>query len=173
MENQKRLPETDGLVVKESTFVPGELGVITKRDYKKGELLFKVEGPIQPHPTKYSFSYSLTQHIEPQREDGVSDFGHYLNHSCDPDVIVRPVHDDTAPYIAVIARRDITAGEELAFDYASLEYEVTIPADAVCKCGSPLCRGAICGFKDLPSDIVEKYKAEGLIPDYLLELRPN
>jgi hypothetical protein len=163
-----RLPESDGLVVKESTFVKDELGVITRRGYKKGELLFKVEGPIQPRPTKYSFAIALDQHIEPQREDGVSDFGHYLNHSCDPNVIVRPVAKglDTA-HIDVIARRALDAGEEVAFDYASLEYEVTI-TNAVCKCNSAQCRKIIQGFKDLPRHIAEQYEHEGLIPAYLL-----
>jgi hypothetical protein len=86
-----KLPNTDGLSVEASTFVAGELGVIAKRAYRKGELLFQVEGPVQPRPTKYSFAVSLDQHIEPERDDGVSDFGHYLNYSCEPNVIVRPV----------------------------------------------------------------------------------
>lgn len=165
-----RLPETENLKVKESTFVKGELGVSTKRAYRKGELLFKVEGPIRPYPTKYSFSVALDQHIEPQREDGVSDFGHYLNHSCNPNVIARPMGAGTeTPYIEVIARHDIRAGEEMAFDYASLEYEVTV-ANAACKCSALTCRRVIHGFKNLPTDVVEKYMAEGMVPDYLLQL---
>lgn len=165
-----RLPETESLEVKESTFIKGELGVSTKRDYKKGEILFIVKGPVQPQPTKYSFAASLDQHIEPQREDGISDFGHYLNHSCNPNVVVRPVGAGTSnPHIEIIARRDIEAGQEIAFDYASLEYEVTI-ANAACECGALECRRVIHGFKDLPPDIAERYKKEGMIPEYLLQI---
>ena len=164
------LPETDGLIVKGSLFIEGELGVVTKRDYRKGELLFTVKGPIQSQPTKYSFAVALDQHIEPQRADGFSDFGHYLNHSCEPNVIVRPVAANAvAAHIDVIARRAIKAGEEVAFDYASLEYEVTI-SNARCKCSAPACRKVIHGFKDLPAHVVERYAQERLVPDYLLNI---
>jgi hypothetical protein len=133
-------------------------------------MLFKVEGPIQSEPTKYSFAVALDKHIEPQRADGVSDFGHYMNHSCDPNVIVRPVTPlSGAPHIAVIARREINAGEEIAFDYASLEYEVTI-SNTDCKCNSFLCRKTIQGFRDLPRRIADRYEKEGLIPKYLLQI---
>lgn len=163
-----RLPQSEGLTVEQSTFVEGELGVIARRDYQKGEVLFKVEGPIRTRPTKYSFAIALDQHIEPQREDGVSDFGHYLNHSCDPNVIVKPVAESAShPRIDVIARRAIMAGEELAFDYASLEYEITA-TNTLCRCNTPACRKTIHGFKDLPRRVVEQYEQEGLIPDYLL-----
>jgi hypothetical protein len=165
-----RLPRTAGLSVEPSTFVTGELGVIAKRAYKKGEILFRVEGPVQARPTKYSFAVSLDRHIEPEREDGVSDFGHYLNHSCEPNVIVRPVEKGiAAAHIDVIARGDIRAGEELAFDYASLEYELSI-RNAACKCGASKCRKTIHGFKDLPASIKRRYEKEGLIPPYLLQI---
>jgi SET domain-containing protein len=164
------LPQTDGLAVKQSTYVEGELGVIALRAYRKGELLFKVEGPIRAKPTKYSFAVDLDRHIEPERADGVSDFGHYMNHSCDPNVIVRPVASGSEPpHIDVIARRPIGAGEEIAFDYASLEYDVTV-SNAACKCGSRLCRKTIQGFKDLPRDVADRYEREGLIPGHLLDL---
>jgi hypothetical protein len=165
-----KLPNTDGISVQASTFVAGELGVIAKRAYRKGELLFRVEGPVQPRPTKYSFAVSLDQHIEPERDDDVSDFGHYLNHSCEPNVIVRPVEKDVdSAHIDVVARWDIRAGEELAFDYASLEYEFSI-SNAVCQCGHAKCRKTIHGFKDLPAPVRGRYEEEGLIPSYLLQL---
>lgn len=160
--------ENDGLMVTESTFVDREVGVVAKRNYKAGEILFLVKGPIVSQPSKYSFSLSIDEHIEPERPDGLPDFGHYTNHSCDPTALVRAVRkENEAPYIEVIARKDINTGEELTFDYASLEYEVTI-AGKECKCKSGVCRGKIHGFKDLPADIVEKYKREGLLPDHLL-----
>jgi hypothetical protein len=165
------LPQNDSLTVTSSTFVKGEMGLIAKRAFKKGDALFRVEGPVMDRPTKYSFALRLDKHIEPQREDGISDFGHYMNHSCDPNVIVRPVIPASdAPYIEVVARRPVAAGEEIAFDYASLEYEVTV-ANATCRCGKALCRGVIHGFKDLPDAVAEDYAREGLIPDYLLDMR--
>jgi hypothetical protein len=165
-----RLPQKDGIAVERSTFVKGQLGVIAKRDYKKGEVIFAVEGPVVPKPTKYSFAVGLNQHIEPIRKDGISDFGHYLNHSCDPNVVVRPVNDEGPLHIDVIARRDIRADEELAFDYASLEYDVTV-ANSPCQCGTDKCRGVMHGFKDMPEDTKEGYKKEGLIAPYLLDIK--
>ena len=164
-----RLPETDALTVRNSSFVTGELGVFTRRAFEKGAVLFRVEGPVVPRPTKYSFAAGFDKHIEPMREDGISDFGHYMNHSCDPNVIVRPAECSGKYCIEVIARQPIRADEELAFDYASLEYEVTV-SNASCRCGSILCRKRIHGFKDLPLEIVQLYQREGLIPQYLLDL---
>ena len=178
MADQKRkagtiLPETKGLIAKESTFLKGELGVITKQDYRKGDVLFTVEGPVQPQRTKYSFAVDLDRHIEPQREDGSSDFGHYLNHSCNPNTVIRIMGKNAhTPYIEVVARRNIKGGTELTFDYASLEYEVTIN-NYPCKCSTAECRKIIHGFKDLPDHLVEKYEQEGLIPDYLLNIHKN
>ena len=68
-----------------------------------------------------------------------------------------------------MARQNIKTGEELTFDYASLEYEVTI-ANSVCKCNTSRCRGKIYGFKDLPDNIIEEYKKEDLIQNYLLQI---
>lgn len=164
-----RLPRKDGIAVESSPSVKGQLGVIAKHAYTKGDVLFSAQGPLLSAPTKYSFAIGLDEHIEPVREDGVSDFGHYLNHSCDPNVIVCPVYDDP-PHIDVIARRDIKNGEELTFDYASLEYDVTV-ADCPCQCGTAICRSVISGFKDLPEEVKEHYKKDGLIAAYLLQLK--
>ncbi len=169
-ERGARLPETSKLWVSHSSFVEGELGVFARCDYAKGDIMFQVIGPVLKDPTKYSFMAGIDMHIEPEREDGVSDFGHYLNHSCDPNVIVRPVHQTgSEPRIDVIARDDIKVGDELAFDYATLEYDVTV-ANYPCKCGARQCRGTIHGYKDLPSDAREQYELEGLIPDHLRKL---
>jgi hypothetical protein len=166
---QTRLPKKEGVAVEGSLSVKGQLGVIAKRNYKKGEVIFTVEGPVLSTPTKYSFATGLYKHIEPQRADGISDFGHYLNHSCDPNVIVRPIYNEGFPRIDVIARHDISSGKELAFDYASLEYDVTI-ANSPCQCGTDKCRGVIYGFKDMPDEVRGRYKEEGIIADYLLDL---
>jgi hypothetical protein len=164
-----RLPQKEGVAVESSPSVKGQLGVIAKRSYQPGKVIFKVVGPIVPTATKYSFAIALDQHIEPLREDGVSDFGHYLNHSCDPNVIVRPNYENGVPSIDVIARHDIRPGDELAFDYASLEYDVTV-ANSPCQCGTSTCRAVIHGFRDLPGKVRNQYVQEGIIADYLLSL---
>lgn len=165
-----RLPETDTLVVDKSKFLTNEFGVITKKQYKKNEIIFIVSGPIHSKPTKYSFSIDLNRHIEPISNDGSFGFGHYLNHSCNPNTKIRLAQKNTEnPYLEVVARKRIESGEELTFDYASLEYDLTV-ANSLCKCKTLQCRGKIQGFKDLSFDIVNKYKKEGIIADYLFRI---
>jgi hypothetical protein len=168
LERPKILLETDGLKVTDSATVDGEFGVHTKKSYRKGQILFTITGPILPARTKYSFSVDIDKHIEPLRADGSPDFGYYSNHSCDPTAFVRVVcKKDALPYIEVIARRNLKAGEELTFDYASFEYEITIQGEK-CMCNASVCRGKIHGFKHLPQPIREQYKKEGIIPEHLL-----
>ena len=162
--------ENDLLVVGDSTFLKGQLGVIVKRNFRKGDLLFSVKGPVLSQPTKYSFSIDLDKHIDPVKDDGRFDFGHYLNHSCNPNTFIQVVgRSSDLPYIKIVARRDINSGEELAFDYASLEYDTVAKTD--CKCSATECRGIIYGFKNLPKRVVKKYKKEKMIPAYLLNIK--
>ena len=156
------------MIVKPSKFIPGQSGVIAKRPFKKGEIIFQVRGPMLTKPTQYSFSAGLNKHIDPIKEDGTFDFGHYLNHSCDPNTFIQII-DGVTPYINIVARRNIAGGEELAFDYASLEYETVTKAE--CKCGASNCRKLISGFKDLPEDTKVKYINEGMIHTYLLKIK--
>lgn len=166
---ETRFPTKEGIAVAPSSHINGQFGVIATKEYPKGSVIFRVEGPLVSKPTRYSFAVDIGKNIEPERPDGIADFGHYVNHSCDPTVIVRPVVTPEIAYIEVIARNDITTGEEITFDYATLEYDVTV-ANSPCLCGSVLCRGVIHGFKDLPADVKEKYRAEGIIAEYLLRL---
>jgi SET domain-containing protein len=60
----------------------------------------------------------------------------YINHSCDPNCTVEKM-DGT---LWVVAIRDITAGEELSFNYG---YELTHYCDNPCTCGTDQCCGYI------------------------------
>src|SRR3989338_7351939 len=94
------LPKISGFIVKKSTFLEHGLGVITNRSYKKGGLLFTVEGPIKSKGSKYSFAIGLNQHIEPERKKNMYNLGHYVNHSCDPNAIIQIVEKNVdTPYI--------------------------------------------------------------------------
>ena len=160
-------------VVKESTFLENQVGVIAVRPYKKGEVIFLVEGPTTSKRSKHSFEIGLNRHIEPRQVGDTYNLGHCVNHSCDPTVIAKIIEKgNTDPYIEVIARRDLKKGEEMTFDYATLEYEITL-VNTICKCKAEKCRGMIHGFKDLPSDVVESYKEEGIFASYLLEVEKD
>ncbi len=56
-----------------------------------------------------------------------------MNHSCEPNCGVRGS-------VALVARRDIAAGEELTFDYGTTD---AVGLRMQCKCGTPSCRGLV------------------------------
>jgi SET domain-containing protein len=60
----------------------------------------------------------------------------FINHNCDPNCDAEMEEGR----IWVIARRDITPGEELTFNYG---YDLEDYKDYVCNCGSPNCVGYI------------------------------
>ena len=110
----------------------GEKGLFSKRLFKKGEVVFKLEGAITRYPTQYSIEVGSDEHIT----DGV---GQYLNHSCEPNTEIERAKRE------VRAKRDIAVGEELTFDYNANETEMAYPFE--CKCGSKNCQGLIGGWK--------------------------
>jgi SET domain-containing protein len=57
-----------------------------------------------------------------------------MNHACDPNTWWA---DDQT----MIARRDIAAGEEITYDYATTE--ITVPFELTCNCGSLNCRHSV------------------------------
>ncbi|WP_119166187.1 SET domain-containing protein [Algihabitans albus] len=59
----------------------------------------------------------------------------HLNHSCAPNLAIEG-------QIVFVALRDIEAGEELTFDYATGDDDDWTMA---CRCGSPDCRGIVTG----------------------------
>ncbi|NEQ14137.1 SET domain-containing protein-lysine N-methyltransferase [Moorena sp. SIO2C4] len=89
---------------------------------------------------------------------------HKVNHCCDPNC---GIHVNETGGHDFVARRDITVGEEITFDYAMRNYSVDF-FEITCQCGAEKCRGKITGYKDLPADKKKEY--EGLIAPYLLEL---
>jgi len=68
--------------------------------------------------------------------DGPVEAAEYVNHSCNPNV---GVHGQ----MALVALRDIPAGEEICFDYAMSD---SSPYDEFeCGCGTRSCRGRVTG----------------------------
>ncbi|KAH8763280.1 hypothetical protein F5883DRAFT_560242 [Diaporthe sp. PMI_573] len=66
----------------------------------------------------------------------------YLNHSCEPSLII-----DTANMTVLAGPQGLKPGDELTFFYPSTEWDMAQPFD--CFCGSAACRGKITGAKDM------------------------
>ncbi len=79
-----------------------------------------------------------------------------INHSCDSNLWM-------GDEVTIIARRAISAGEELTLDYALTTTEPGWALDQPCQCGSPLCCGRITGNDWRLPDVQARY-AEHFVP---------
>jgi hypothetical protein len=118
--------------------------LITDALYKKGDLICRItDYHITDRPTYQTVQVGPHSHIE---ELGILA---YLNHSCQPNVIV-----DTTE-LAVYAARNIQPDEELTFFYPSTEWEMDRPF--ICLCGAPQCVRLVAGAKYLSIDTLSRY----------------
>lgn len=82
----------------------------------------------------------------------IGNVGRFLNHSCEPNLFMVPVRvDSMVPRLALFAARDISAGEELSFDYSGRFYNLGVTDEEQksleednrlrkpCYCGSRTC----------------------------------
>jgi SET domain-containing protein len=87
-----------------------------------------------------------------------------INHSCDPTLWF----EGGWP---LVARRDISTGEEITFDYATGE---TYPLQSPCACGANSCRKEVTGNEWMNPEFQKKYR--GHMNPYIQELldsQPN
>lgn len=133
---------------------------------RSGECLFRLKGDKVNRPSRYSVQIDRNVHLDLEgthSETEVLDkyFWRFLNHSCEPNAVVRGLE--------LIAIRPIQPWEEITFDYDTTEYDMAEPFD--CHCGNLLCRGRIRGFKYLDSDERERLRPK--LAPYLLRMLDN
>jgi hypothetical protein len=87
----------------------------------------------------------------------------FVNHSCEPNagMLIKGAE------VRLIAIREITAGEQITFDYSTTMDEDDFEFD--CMCGSSRCRGRIGDFKQLPAELRNGYSRLGIVPKYNLK----
>jgi len=130
-----RMARIPGLQVVRSS-VAG-YGVITTRRRKKGSVIADVEGVLWREGERRDDTYSLI--LEPGVFFDMVDQTRWVNHSCEPNVVVEAgVTRAGNGWAQLQALRDLEAGEELFYDYA-LPVELKEP----CFCGAKRCRGWI------------------------------
>jgi hypothetical protein len=128
--------------------------LVATADIEEGEAVWWYQPGAQEDETFYSwadiagepdaarrdalqtYSYMVGIDTYASTADPDSDPSWFFNHSCDGNC-------HYAGDRAVVARRRIEAGEELAYDYALTETEASFHAGMHCKCGAPTCRGVL------------------------------
>lgn len=107
-------------------------GLVTKRDYKKGDFVIEYTGPIittdeaNEKGGKYLFDINSKWTI-----DGTprSNLARYMNHSCRPNCEA----DVSGKRVFISAIKKIRTGEELTYDYGD-EYVDEYIKPYGCKC---------------------------------------
>jgi hypothetical protein len=98
------------------------LGIYATKTYKTDEIVHVMTGKMSNIPTKKSIHIGDNMHL-------VDEFGQYINHSFDPNVIV--VNNK------LIAIKDIDIYDEITINYNDSELEMAFPFedDGVLVCG--------------------------------------
>lgn len=127
-----------------SVSVPGQHALVAQQNIPAGAVIFSFTNLVSGNRTRTSIQVGESMHIE------AGDFGSFTNHSCDPNAIIRAVNLDGNSTVGLFAFRAIEAGEELSFDYATTESDLTEDLQKVpCLCGAPTCRGKVYSFPQL------------------------
>jgi len=146
------------------------LGVFALRDFQPGERIRVVnlvrdvtpERPLRPELGE------LAEHCNHNTPSGVpvlyGEPDRYTNHSCDPNAWERYVEGRTE----IVARRAITAGEEIRVDYL---VNNSGGESWPCGCGAERCRGMTgVSFFTLPPEVQRDYLP--LLADWFIARHP-
>ncbi|KAI8978999.1 hypothetical protein BDB01DRAFT_798876 [Pilobolus umbonatus] len=117
--------------------------LVAMRAYPKGSVVAPLNGLTAGEKRYTSVQLSENKHIE-LNSDLV-----FMNHSCDPST-----HMDV-DQAAVIALRDIAAGDELTFFYPSTEWDMAQPFS--CWCKSKKCVSTVNGAKYLSTEVLNQF----------------
>jgi hypothetical protein len=136
-----QIPEEEGVELRRTADGRGD-GVLATHPFAAGETVMVgfLIGAL-------TANHSHATQVGPGRWALHGGLGPMVNHSCDPNCGVR-LNDGQA--FDFVARRQISAAQELTFDYAMRNFTID-HFPAMCLCGTALCRGSVTGWKDLPA----------------------
>ncbi|OXU28648.1 hypothetical protein TSAR_004817 [Trichomalopsis sarcophagae] len=129
-------------------------GVRTHEPIRTGEFILEYVGEVvseREFKTRMATRYANDTHHYCLHLDGglvidghrMGGDGRFVNHSCEPNCEMQKWSVHGLPRMALFALRDITAGEELTYDY---NFALFNPSEGQeCRCGSEGCRGVIGG----------------------------
>lgn len=144
-EDDTRATTTDEVTVSQ---IPGKgRGVIALCAFAAGEcVMVGKASAVVAKPTVYSVQVGNERHVE------LAEPATYSNHGCNPNCGLR---DNEFGAYDFIAMRPIVRGEEILWDYAMSEYELSAPFE--CRCGARACRGRVSGFRNLSAEHVASF----------------
>jgi uncharacterized protein len=124
-------------------------GLFAGRAFEEGETVLVLGGRViddaQLARLRRHSSLAVGEGINLLQDE--DDPARYGNHSCDPNLWL-------ADEVTLVARRGITAGEELTVDYATM---TVAPWQMECRCGAGRCRGVVTGDDWRRPDLQERY----------------
>jgi len=124
-------------------------GVFASTPILAGETILEFTGPVLSRHEINEQDYHLQ--IDEGLYLGASGAADdYVNHSCEPNAGFRNG-------LILIAIRNISAGEEITWDYSTAIDEQDFQGFR-CYCGATQCRGVIRSFRDLSPDIQKRLK---------------
>jgi uncharacterized protein len=142
--------------------VQSEQGIFAKRSITKGEVLFKVEGPVMkyhktpPYQTGYRWlAIAKNTWITALRDNP----WWTMRHSCVPNTGLKDK-------VFVVAMRDIFPDEEITIDNAITEADPRWKM--VCTCASAQCRKVVRSVQYLSPILFKKY--EPYVPTYMKQV---
>ena len=114
-------------------------GLFANQQIKKGNIILMLRGNKISKPTKTSIQIGDKQHIEDHK-------GGFINHHCNPNAEIN-VHldfmgsnptsrNETNTTALVVAKKTISKGDEITFDYTTTEEKLASPF--MCDCHGKL-----------------------------------
>jgi uncharacterized protein len=148
------------------SFIEGK-GVLAKRDFKKGDIVFILKGQITHWIVKDEKTSSAGPNWIGIAHNVWLDPAYpymYLNHSCDPNIGIKGK-------VTFIALRNIKKGEEVVFDYSTTEDDLFWELPFKCMCKAKNCRSRIRSIQFLPTKTYNIYLP--YIPKYFQQVYTN
>ena len=110
--------------------LPDRCGLVMTKPAVKGETVIDISNAIELGERDYRTIEVAGLHM-------LHPIGCFINHSCRP--TTEFVHDQYGMRFVAVA--DLVPGDQVTFDYATTESEISQPFQ--CGCGEPDCRGKI------------------------------
>jgi SET domain-containing protein len=127
-------------------------GLFPDIDITRGTVLFEIVGEKIRHEYDPRLAKENPNWIGTGYEEwltlGPGDIAIFLNHSCEPNVIINEK-------LQLVAMQPVKAHEELLLDYSTTELDPYWQMD--CHCGAKSCRHVLKSFQFLPPELQNKY----------------